>query len=105
MPIGRRLLRDNSFREPRGYLIVRADSGQVATYVRAQPGLEPLGAGEFAVNFRKERGGVGVGAADYAIEEGTRQRYDAAAYGGLRVDREGHTLLEGLYDARGKRIE
>ncbi len=46
-----------------------------------------------------------LGAESYFFQEGEASKYDSAAYGALRVDDQGYTVLFGLYDRHLKRIE
>ena len=86
----------------RGFCILKTDVNGVAERIRFQDALQPLKSGEFAIryfsNSTKYSVNVHVGAESYFFEEGTAKRYQAAKYGGLRVDDDGNSVLTGLYD-------
>ncbi|MCD0488475.1 GDYXXLXY domain-containing protein [Pedobacter sp. MC2016-14] len=58
--------------------------------------------GEFAIRYFSNSTlyhiNVHIGAESYFFEEGTGEHYESAAYGGLRIDAEGNSVLTGLYD-------
>ena len=89
----------------RGYLVYRRGPDSVATFVRLQATAEPLGDREGILLFRRRRAGairansLRVGPESYFFQEGRAGVFAGARYGGLRVDRRGEVVLEGLYDA------
>ncbi|MFK8008398.1 MAG: GDYXXLXY domain-containing protein [Saprospiraceae bacterium] len=88
-----------------GYGVVILDENQVVKLVRYQETKTPLDEGEFLIKYAIHRRGVSFGAESYFFEEGTGERFEKAAYGGLRVDDEGKSILMGLYDEDFKFIE
>lgn len=90
----------------RGFCIVRLDSLGVAQKVRMQSSLTPLETGEYAINYTApENYEILLGAESYFFQEGEGEKYDKAKYGGLKVDKNGNSLLVGLYDENKKKIE
>jgi uncharacterized membrane-anchored protein len=91
---------------PRGFCVVKLDSNGVAQKVRIQTKKTPLAADEYLIVYTKEkRGRLHIGAESYFFQEGEGDRYAEAKYGGLQIDREGNSLLVGLYDEERKEIE
>lgn len=87
--------------DKRGYCIVKFDNNKVAQFVRFQPDLQPLATGEQPIRYFSSNNGwrrVHIGAESYFFEEGTAKRYEAAKFGGLKIDAEGNSILTGLYD-------
>ena len=83
----------------RGFAIVQLSENNVAALQRLQASLTPLKADEIPIKyFSDARGMVRIGAESYFFEEGTADKYSTAKYGGLRVDDQGNSVLEGLYD-------
>lgn len=90
----------------RGYCIVQLDSAGIAQKVRMQSTLTPLEPGEYAINYTAPEGyEIQLGAESYFFQEGEGEKYDKAKYGGLKVDKNGNSLLVGLYDENKKKIE
>jgi uncharacterized membrane-anchored protein len=84
----------------RGYCIVKLDDKGIARRERLQADIAPLNKGEFAI-FYTVAGSmwrINIGAESYFFEEGQAEKYEAAEYGGLMVDKEGENVLVGLYD-------
>jgi len=82
-----------------GYLVVTLDENGVGQRQRFQAEMTPLEEGEFLLNYTHPRPWtVNIGAESYFFQEGTAETYEAAEYGGLRIDDEGNSLLVGLYD-------
>ena len=84
--------------ESRGYAVVKLDAQQVAQLVRYQSEKEPLHDGELPLKYSKGNWALNLGAESYFFEEGQAKTFENAEYGGLRVDEEGNSILEGLYD-------
>ncbi|MBD1398088.1 GDYXXLXY domain-containing protein [Pontibacter sp. JH31] len=82
----------------RGYAVVQLDSQNVAQLVRYQSGKEPLNPSELLLRYSKGRWALHLGAESFFFEEGQAETFEKAKYGGLRVDREGNSVLVGLYD-------
>jgi uncharacterized membrane-anchored protein len=89
----------------RGFIIVQIDEQNVAQRVRIQPSVTPILSGESVINYTLgQYGGINIGAESFFFEEGQASKFDKAKYGGIRIDIEGHSLLEGLYDKDKKKI-
>lgn len=81
----------------RGYVVVRVDATKVAHLVRYQQDRTPLAAGELLIRYNKADWAVHIGAESYFFEEGQGELFAGAAYGGLKVDEQGNSILVGLY--------
>ncbi|WP_276482416.1 GDYXXLXY domain-containing protein [Paraflavitalea pollutisoli] len=89
-----------------GYLVVQLDSGNVARMVRLQDKATPRATGEYLIKYsRRAYRDVRIGAESYFFEEGQGSKYDSAAYGGLRIDDRGNSVLTGLYDSHKQLIQ
>lgn len=89
----------------RGYVVLAPD-GKVPGSMRAlrlQPDPQPLAAGEVLLKYTSPsgQGAPQLGAESFFFEEGQGKRYERAAYGALRVDAQGNSLLAGLCDSTG----
>lgn len=84
---------------PRGYAILKTDSNQVAQIVRLQESPEPMNGDELMMKYKIIDGRLFLGAESFFFEEGQDTIFEKAAYGGLKVDSKGESLLVGLYDA------
>lgn len=84
-----------------GYAVLALDSNRVASIIRLQPTIGGLHMGEQLIKFYKGHYGLlKLGAESFFFEEGQGTAYQAAEYGGLRVDKEGNSILIGLYDSQ-----
>lgn len=84
---------------PKGYFVLRLDQDHIGTRMRAQAGKTPLSPGEILVRYKcKDEWNIYIGAESYFFEEGKGERLANAKYGGLRVDKDGSSILIGLYD-------
>ena len=78
----------------------------MAEKVRIQKHQTPIYDDEFLIEYTLgDWGSVNIGAESYFFQEGDADKYENAAYGGIKVDREGNSLLVGLYDENRKKIE
>lgn len=89
----------------RGYCIIKLDENGIGTKVRLQSNIEPIQKDEYAVFYTAERWRFSIGAESYFFEEGQAERYEAAKYGGMKIDNKGNSLLIGLYDNDLNKIE
>lgn len=89
----------------RGYCVVKPDADGVAQSVRLQEGKTPVYADEYLILYTRSDWSLNIGAESYFFQEGDADKYAVAKYGGLKMDREGNNVLEGLYDENRKRIE
>jgi uncharacterized membrane-anchored protein len=91
--------------QKRGYVVVTLDENGVAVRERLQAGTSPLAEGELLLNYTGNRWQINVGAESYFFEEGSAETFEAAKYGGLRIDNKGNSLLVGLYDEERRLLE
>lgn len=89
----------------RGYCVIGLEENQVAYSVRFQEATTPLNSGEYLIKYYTSKRGLSIGAESYFFEEGTAKRYEAAKYGGLRIDNTGKSILVGLYNKDFQKIE
>jgi len=90
----------------RGFCIVKLDTVGVAKKVRIQDDKTPLHEDEFLINYTlKQWRGINIGAESYFFQEGEGKKYEAAKYGGLKIDANGNSLLIGLYDENRQQIK
>jgi uncharacterized membrane-anchored protein len=90
----------------RGFCIVKLDTVRVAKKVRIQDDKTPLHEDEFLINYTsKQWRGINIGAESYFFQEGEGKKYEAAKYGGLKIDANGNSLLIGLYDENRQQIK
>jgi len=90
----------------RGYCVVRIDTNGVAKKVRFQKDLTPLNDGEYLIEYNApDKWNVNIGAESFFFQEGHREKYEKAKYGGIKIDKNGNSLLIGLYDEQRKKIE
>ena len=90
--------RDDSLSK-RGFCVVKLDSIGVAKKVRIQEHKTPLNEEEFLINYTSKKWrGINIGAESYFFQEGEALKFEKAKYGGLKVDKNGNSLLIGLYD-------
>ncbi|NML24090.1 GDYXXLXY domain-containing protein [Pseudoflavitalea sp. G-6-1-2] len=82
----------------KGYYVVELDSGNIARKVRIQPNTTPLQPNEYLIGYRKESWRHSIGAESYFFQEGEAEKFEAAKFGGLRIDDKGNSVLVGLYD-------
>ncbi len=83
----------------KGYFVLRLDQDHIGTSVRVQAGKTPLSPGEILVHYkRKDEWNTYIGAESYFFEEGKGEHLAKAKYGGLMVDKDGGSILVGLYD-------
>ena len=84
----------------RGYAVIKLDEQQVARLVRYQEDEAPLRPQEHLLKYTKGEWSISLGAESYFFEEGQAKTFEAAEYGGLKVDEKGNSILIGLYDAQ-----
>ncbi len=83
----------------RGYCIITIGNRQIAQVARYQKKLVPLAKNEIPIKyFTGKYSTIRLGAESYFFREGTADRYTNAKYGGLVIDKEGNSILRGLYD-------
>src|SRR5690606_728523 len=90
----------------RGYCVVRLESSGIANKIRFQKDLTPLNEGEHLIEFTSsDKWNVNIGAESYFFHEGQAEKYEKAKYGGVKIDKNGNSLLIGLYDEQLQKIE
>ncbi|WP_347218543.1 GDYXXLXY domain-containing protein [Chryseobacterium sp.] len=90
----------------RGYCVVKLDSKGVAQRVRFQKDATPLKTGEYLIKYTSPNGwSINIGAESFFFQEGHAEKYSKAAYGGIKTDKDGNSLLIGLYDDHLKLIQ
>lgn len=90
----------------RGYCVVRLDSSGIANKIRFQKDVSPLNVGEHLIEYTSpDKWNVNIGAESFFFEEGQAEKYEKAKYGGVKIDKDGNSLLLGLYDEHQQKIE
>jgi uncharacterized membrane-anchored protein len=90
----------------RGFCVVKLNENGIAKKVRLQEGRIPLNEEEYLIEYTsKGWRGINIGAESYFFQEGEAEKYEKAAFGGIKVDTKGNSLLIGLYDENRKMIE
>ena len=90
----------------RGYCVVKLDPQGVAQRVRFQKDATPLKAGEYLIKYSSpDDWRINIGAESFFFQEGQAEKYNKAAYGGIKTDKDGNSLLIGLYDEQLKQIK
>lgn len=90
----------------RGYCIVKLDKQGVAEKVRYQKEVTPLNSGEYLIQYNApDSWNINIGAESYFFEEGQAEKFDKAAYGGVKIDKNGNSILIGLYNKNLKLIK
>ena len=90
----------------RGYCIVRLESSGIANKIRFQKDLTPLNEGEHLIEFTSsDKWNVNIGAESYFFQEGQAEKYEKAKFGGVKIEKNGNSLLIGLYDEQLQKIE
>jgi uncharacterized membrane-anchored protein len=83
-----------------GYCVFKTDQYHVARKVRLQDDSLPLNAGEKVIKYHANNTwNIKLGAESYFFEEGTGEKFEKAKFGGLKIDKEGNSVLTGLYGA------
>ena len=90
----------------RGYCVVSLDINGVAERIRFQNELTPLNDGEHLIEYSlSDRWRVNIGAESFFFQEGQAEKYENAKYGGVKIDKNGNSLLIVLYDEQQRKIE
>lgn len=88
----------------RGYCLFYTDSNGVVTGARFQKDDKSTHAGEQLLKYTTNFNGIQIGAESYFFQEGKADRYSNAAYGLIKVDKKGNSLLVGLCDSTRKQL-
>lgn len=90
----------------RGYCVVVLDQSDKAERVRFQKGVTPLNKGEHLIEYTaSNKWNINIGAESFFFQEGQAEKYEKAKYGGIKIDKDGNSLLVGLYDEQLRKIE
>ena len=90
----------------RGYCVIKLDTNGIAQRVRFQKNAVPLKTGEYLIKYTSPNSWrINIGAESFFFQEGHAEKYSKAAYGGIKTDKDGNSLLIGLYDDRLKLIQ
>ncbi|MFT5834070.1 MAG: putative membrane-anchored protein [Cognaticolwellia sp.] len=90
----------------RGFCVVKLIADNIAKKVRIQENRTPLKKGEYLIEYTiKDWRNLSIGTESFFFQEGKSERYEAAKYGGIKVDNQGNSLLIGLYDEALKEIK
>ncbi len=90
----------------RGYCVVRIDALGIAEKARFQKDITPLNGGELLIKYNlSDRWNINIGAESFFFQEGHAKKYEQAKYGGIKTDKNGNSLLIGLYDEQRRKIE
>jgi len=90
----------------RGYCIISIDDKNIAHFIKIQSEAKLLKDNQFLLAYRATKNqGVRIGAESFFFQEGEGIKYEKAKYGGLRLDEDGTSILEGLYDEHLHKIE
>jgi len=90
----------------RGYCIVTLDSGNIAKPLRYQTALTPLNEGEYPIAYTSpNKWRINIGAESFFFQEGEGKKFEDAQYGGLKIDKQGNSVLIGLFDKHLQQIE
>ena len=95
----------NRQKAKRSYAVLKLDKNHVGEIIRLQESLEPVNENEIVLKYKTINGRLFLGAESFFFEEGQDSVYNRAAYGGLRVDNKGQSLLVGLYDKDFRQIK
>lgn len=90
----------------RGFCVIKLDSNQVAKRVRFQKEKTPLSQSEHLIEYTApNEWSINIGAESYFFQEGEAEKFEKAKYGGIRIDKNGNSLLVGLYNEKLKLIK
>ncbi len=89
----------------RGYGVLVRDSANVFKIDRLQQHSDSIASDELVIKYSLDEWRIKFGAESYFFQEGQAEKYETAKYGGLRVDNSGNSVLIGLYDSKGLKIE
>ena len=88
------------------YLVLRIDTLNRGEFIRVQKGLTPRSENEVVLKFKRNvNNQIKIGAESYLFQEGKAELLEHAEYGCLRIDKDGNSVLVGLYSEDVKLIE
>jgi len=82
----------------RGYYVLKLNDSGIAKKIRIQEQLNPLNKNELLIKYTSDNWNLNIGAESFFFQEGEGEKFEAAKYGGLKIDKEGNSILIGLYD-------
>lgn len=83
----------------RGLCAVACNAQHIATTARVIKGNSALRGNEVLIKYFYNDWSIGIGAESYFFQEGKAEKFADAKYGGIRVDANGNSILQGLYGA------
>lgn len=90
----------------RGFCVVKLNENGVAKKVRIQAAQTPLHDDEIVIGYTSRNwNGINIGAESFFFQEGDAEKYEKAKFGGLKVDKQGNSILIGLFDENRELIE
>ena len=89
----------------RGYAVLKLDKNHVGELIRLQESLEPVNENEIVLKYKTINGRLFLNCRIFFLKKDRIPVYNRAAYGGLRVDNKGQSLLVGLYDRDFRQIK
>lgn len=89
----------------RGYIVFQADSFNIIKIVRFQKRPEPLSENERRIKYYGHKRNISIGSEAYFFQEGDADVYARARFGGIKVAKNGESILFGLFDENHKMIE
>jgi len=90
--------RRNTITAKDGYVIVKRDNKNIATYKDLYHKDQTLQQNELKMRYRIRNNHVKFATNAFFFQEGTAKTYQKAQYGQFRVDKNGELLLVDLYD-------
>lgn len=95
----------NKINLKRGYFVVQLQPNGIANKVRLQQDKIPLNDNEYIIQYTLGKRSINIGAESFFFQEGQAGKFAKAKYGGIKIDKEGSSLLIGLFDEQLKLIE
>ncbi|GHT67453.1 membrane protein [Bacteroidia bacterium] len=90
----------------RGYCAVKLQANGIVSAIRLQEHKTLVAADEQLIQYTKTGyHHLNIGSESFFFQEGEAEKYAGAKYGGLKVDKDGNSLLIGLYDEILNKIE
>lgn len=88
----------------RGFCVVQLQPNDIAKKVRIQSGKKPLLNNEYLIEYTIVDWSLHIGAESFFFEEGQSKKFEKAKFGGIKINKEGTSILIGLYDEQLKKI-
>lgn len=89
----------------RGYIVFQVDSFNVADKIRYQKQTYPLAENERIIKYFRHKKNISIGSESYFFQEGDADVYADARFGGIKVAKDGESILLGLFDENHKMIK